>query len=96
MPSLDLESRLPVDELDGCVRRNLAEMPPDDRDVIERCDLEGLTVRSYAESAGLSLPAAKSRLLRARRRLREALIQNCQVRFDDSGHVCCHVPRGSG
>jgi len=96
LPSPDVESRLPVDELDACVRRNLVEMPPDDRDVIERCDLEGLTVRGYAQAAGLTLPAAKSRLLRARRRLREALIQNCQVRFDDNGQVCCHVSRGSG
>jgi RNA polymerase sigma-70 factor (ECF subfamily) len=89
------EGRSPVDELAACLRHNLALMPAEDREVIERCDLEGATVRGYAEEAGLSLPAAKSRLLRARQRLRVALVRNCQVRFDENGRVCCHVDRAS-
>jgi RNA polymerase sigma-70 factor (ECF subfamily) len=57
--------------------------------------LQGHTVRAYAEANGLTLAAAKSRLLRARKRLRERLIENCQVRFDEAGQVCCHQPRDS-
>lgn len=87
------DERVPVDELDACLLRNLGEMPPEDRQIIEQCDLQGIRQHDFAQTHGLSLPAAKSRLLRARRRLREALTRNCQVQFDDSGHVCCHVPR---
>lgn len=87
------EKRHAVDELDACLARNLAEMPVEDRLIIEQCDLQGLRQQDFAQAHGLSLPATKSRLLRARQRLREALTANCQVRFDDSGHVCCHVPR---
>jgi RNA polymerase sigma-70 factor (ECF subfamily) len=87
------DEREPVDELDACLLRNLAEMPAEDRQIIEQCDLQGIRQHDFAQAHGLSLPAAKSRLLRARQRLREALTRNCQVRFDDSGRVCCHVPR---
>jgi RNA polymerase sigma-70 factor (ECF subfamily) len=85
--------RAPVDELDACLLRNLAEMAAEDRQIIEQCDLQGIRQHEFARIHGLSLPATKSRLLRARQRLREALTRNCQVQFDDSGHVCCHVPR---
>ncbi|RMF16914.1 MAG: sigma-70 family RNA polymerase sigma factor [Gammaproteobacteria bacterium] len=83
--------RAPVDELDACILRNLPQLSADDRAILEACDLQGQTVRAYAEAQGLRLSAAKSRLLRARQRLREALIRNCQVNFDeDTGQVCCH------
>ncbi|WP_407276700.1 sigma-70 family RNA polymerase sigma factor [Halothiobacillus sp. DCM-1] len=84
--------RAPVEELDGCVARNLPALNAEDRHILECCDLQGQTVRAYAEVNQLTLAAAKSRLLRARKRLRDSLIQNCQVRFDESGQVCCHTP----
>lgn len=87
------EERAPVDALDACLLRNLAEMSREDRDILEQCDLQGVRQQAYAQAAGLSLPAAKARLLRARKRLRDALMRNCQVRFDETGRVCCHVPR---
>ncbi len=85
------EERAPVDALDTCIARNLPFLGDDDRDILQRCDLDGQTVRGYAESAGLSLPAAKARLLRARKRLREILVERCGVRFDADGSVCCHA-----
>jgi RNA polymerase sigma-70 factor (ECF subfamily) len=87
------EARAPVDELDACLLRNLAEMAPDDRDIIDQCDLQGVKQKDYASANGLSLSAAKARLSRARYRLRAALTVNYQVRFDETGRVCCHVPR---
>jgi RNA polymerase sigma-70 factor (ECF subfamily) len=86
------DERAPVDELDTCIARNLPTLSPEDRHIIEACDLHGQTVRAYAEANGLTLPAAKSRLLRARKHLRDTLVLHCQVRFDDAGLVCCHTP----
>jgi RNA polymerase sigma-70 factor, ECF subfamily len=51
-----------------------------------------MRLHDYAKARGLKLPTVKSRLQRARRRLREHMTGACQVQFDDSG-VCCHVPR---
>ena len=91
LPAPAAEERAPVDALDACIARNLQWLGDDDRDIVQRCDLDGQTVRAYAEAAGLSLPAAKARLLRARKRLRDSLVEHCGVRFDADGSVCCHA-----
>lgn len=87
------EERDPVDALDACLARNLQRLEADDRAILAACDLRGQTVKRFAYHAGLSLAAAKSRLLRARQRLRALLVLHCQVQFDASGRVCCHAPR---
>jgi RNA polymerase sigma-70 factor (ECF subfamily) len=88
------ESHLePVDALSECVGRVLQELSPEDRDIIQQCDLNGVRQQVYADSHGLSLSAAKSRLLRARQRMREMMTANCQVRFDEAGRVESHIPR---
>ena len=86
----------PVDLLSGCLPRVLAELAAEDREAIQLCDLNGLTQTRYAELKGLSLPAAKSRIQRARQRLRARLLQACQVRLDEAGRVCAFVPRLPG
>lgn len=83
----------PVDGLSQCLPRVLAELSAADREAITLCDLEGLTQQAFAERLGLSLPAAKSRVQRARARLKARLTERCQVKFDETGQVCCFVPR---
>ena len=82
-----------VDALSHCLPRVLSELSAEDREAITLCDLQGMTQQDFARRLGLGLPAAKSRVQRARRRLQAQLVQACQVRFDDSGSVCCFVPR---
>ncbi|HQS03995.1 MAG TPA: sigma-70 family RNA polymerase sigma factor [Halothiobacillus sp.] len=88
MPSA--EDRAPVDQLDGCLLYRLSERPPADRAIIQACDIQGQTVREFSQTQGLSLAAAKSRLLRARSRLRADLIAHCGICFSEDGTVCCH------
>ncbi|MDZ4255830.1 MAG: sigma factor-like helix-turn-helix DNA-binding protein, partial [Sulfuritalea sp.] len=83
----------PVDGLAQCLPRVLAELAAEDRDAITCCDIEGMTQKDYAARLGLSLPGAKSRLQRARARLKARLTVACQVSFDAGGAVCCFVPR---
>jgi len=82
-----------VDQLAACVPRVLSELSTEDREAIERCDLEGMPQAQYAALKGLSLPGAKSRIQRARMKLRMKLLEGCNVRLDSSGKVCCFVPR---
>jgi len=77
----------------ACLPRVLSELDPQDREAIELCDLQGMPQAEYARLKGLGLPAAKSRVQRARRRMREHMTQACQVRFDDAGRVDDFVPR---
>ncbi len=89
------EAPAPVDLLSACLPRALADLKPAEQDIIQACDLDGLTQSEYARRYGLSLSAAKSRLLRARKRLKTRLVENCRVRLDsDSRQVCCFIRRG--
>ncbi|ODU86952.1 MAG: RNA polymerase subunit sigma-70 [Thiobacillus sp. 65-69] len=83
-----------VESLAACLPRALSELSDEDREAITRCDLEGMSQEDYAHLKGLTLPGAKSRVQRARKRLREDLSDACQVKFDAAGKVCCFVPRG--
>jgi RNA polymerase sigma-70 factor (ECF subfamily) len=83
-----------VDALAGCLERTLAELSADDAAILQACDIQGLTQRAYADRHGLTLSATKSRLLRARQRLRDRLTTVCRVRFDPAdGRVCGHDGR---
>jgi len=82
-----------VEDLSECLPRVLLELSTKDREVITLCDLEAMSQQHFADFKGISLPAAKSRVQRARRRLRQTLEINCQVRMNDVGNVCCFVPR---
>ncbi|MDO9028921.1 MAG: sigma-70 family RNA polymerase sigma factor [Hydrogenophaga sp.] len=84
----------PVDTLaQACLPRVLSELDPRDREAIQLCDLQGMEQGDFARLKNLSLPAAKSRVQRARKRMRERMTTACQVSFDDVGRVDDFVPR---
>ena len=83
----------PVDLLSACLPRVLTELAAEDREALELCDIGGMSQKAFAELKGLSLPGAKSRIQRARQRLRARLLCACQVQLDERGQVCCFVPR---
>jgi RNA polymerase sigma-70 factor (ECF subfamily) len=87
------EQTEPIVALGECIGRVLTELSVEDRDIIEQCDMNGIKQRAYADTHGLTLAAVKSRLLRARQKMRETLSTNCKVQFDAEGRVDGHVPR---
>jgi RNA polymerase sigma-70 factor (ECF subfamily) len=87
------EPIVPVDDLSECVVRVLSELSDQDREIIQHCDIEGTKLQDFADAHHLSLPAVKSRIQRARQHMRSHMTAACQVKFDEVGHVCCHVPR---
>ena len=88
-----VEATDPVVTLSACVGRVLSELSAEDRDIIEQCDLNGMKQQDYARVHDLTLAAVKSRLLRARQRMRTTLSTNCRVQFDEQGRVESYVPR---
>lgn len=89
-PQKDIDT---VEQLTGCLPRVLSELAEDDRDAINLCDLQGMAQADFAKLKGLSLSGAKSRLQRARERLRAQMTSACQVKLDHSGGVEDFVPR---
>ena len=61
------------EELAGILRKTIQGLPQGFRIVFVLRDVEGLSTEETAETLGLSIPAVKSRLLRARLQLRERL-----------------------
>lgn len=93
LPAPSARVQSPVEALAQCLPRVLTELSATDRLALTLCDIEGQPQQALAERLGISLPGAKSRLQRARRRLHRRLVEACQVRFDEQGRVCCFTPR---
>jgi RNA polymerase sigma-70 factor (ECF subfamily) len=60
-------------ELKAILQKTIQGLPPGFRTVFTLRDVEGLSTEETAEALNLSIPAVKSRLLRARLQLRERL-----------------------
>jgi RNA polymerase sigma-70 factor (ECF subfamily) len=82
----------PVDSLAQCLPKALGKLTAEDRAIIEACDLQGVSQQHYAACNGLTLPAVKSRIQRARLRLKDILKTQCRIRFDENQNVCCFFP----
>ena len=67
-------------ELKDILTRTIQGLPPSFRTVFVLRDVEGLSTEEAAEALDLSIPAVKSRLLRARLQLRERLSRYFQKR----------------
>lgn len=82
-----------VDGLVQCLPRVLAELSDQDRLAITLCDMEGRSQQALAERLGISLSGAKSRIQRARKRLKAKMEKGCRVRYDENGRVVGFLPR---
>jgi RNA polymerase sigma-70 factor, ECF subfamily len=69
----DPEQNYSQAELHTILEKTIKGLPPGFRVVFELRDVQGLSTEETAEALGLSIPAVKSRLLRARLQLRERL-----------------------
>src|SRR5246500_4921600 len=73
-------------ELRDILSRTIQGLPPGFRTVFVLRDVEGLSTEETAEALDLSIPAVKSRLLRARLQLRERLGRFFQKRESGDGN----------
>jgi RNA polymerase sigma-70 factor (ECF subfamily) len=62
-------------ELNRAIRGGIASLPPEQRTVLVLSDVQGLNYQEIVEVTGLSLGTVKSRLSRARTKLRDYLLE---------------------
>jgi RNA polymerase sigma-70 factor, ECF subfamily len=67
------EDRYSQEELAGILSQVIGELDPPFRTVFQLRDIDELSTEETADALGISVPAVKSRLLRARLKLREKL-----------------------
>jgi RNA polymerase sigma-70 factor (ECF subfamily) len=72
-PQATPETAVAQREVSGVLRGEVRRMPPILRRVLELRDVQELPMADVAQELGISVPAAKSRLLRARQELRQKL-----------------------
>ncbi|GKX49844.1 sigma-70 family RNA polymerase sigma factor [Budvicia aquatica] len=89
LPVLDSDTQ-PIEKLTTCLPQTLQKLSEQDQYIIQACDIEGFPQLMIAEQMGLTLPAFKSRLLRARLKLKEIMLSECQIEFADDTSICCH------
>jgi len=77
-------------ELGDILRKTIQGLPPGFRTVFVLRDVEGLSTEETAEMLGLSVPAVKSRLLRARLQLRERLAKYFRSKKNGDGQREVH------
>jgi RNA polymerase sigma-70 factor (ECF subfamily) len=95
--ALDLPEELPdddiVSELFPCVRTMINNLPEQDRQALVLTEYQGLTQKELSTRLGLSFSGAKSRVQRAREKLRQMLLACCHFELDRRGHVINYQSR---
>ncbi len=93
---LDLPEELPdediVSELLPCVRAMVLALPDQDRQALILTEYQGLTQKELGERLGLSFSGAKSRVQRAREKLKQELLACCHFEVDRRGHILDYYP----
>ncbi|MDQ5985135.1 MAG: ECF RNA polymerase sigma factor SigW [Syntrophus sp. SKADARSKE-3] len=83
------EDRVIRQEMNGCIREVINSLPDAYRTVIILSEIENLKDAEIAEVLSINLQAAKIRLHRARKKLREALSSACIFYRDERNELAC-------
>ncbi|GCE12448.1 RNA polymerase sigma factor SigZ [Tengunoibacter tsumagoiensis] len=96
VPLEDAEEMLPLDEIpEEDMQAQLAAsvvamidcLPPTYQEALLLTDMQGLSQKELATRLGLSFSGAKSRVQRAREKLKQVVLDCCHVEFDRLGRV---------
>jgi RNA polymerase sigma-70 factor (ECF subfamily) len=82
-----------VTELLPCVRAMVLSLPAQDRQALILTEYQGLPQKELAARLGLSISGAKSRVQRAREKLKQQLLACCHFELDRRGHIIDYQPR---
>lgn len=74
-------------EIAQCLKAMIMYLPEEYKQALILTEFENLTQKALSERIGLSLPGAKSRVQRARTRLKKMLLACCQLELDRRGNI---------
>lgn len=82
------ESISTISKMQPCILKVLPKLNYSEREILELCYLNNMPQQQYANLHKITLSATKSRLMRAKKKLKLQLINECNVQQDSTG-VCC-------
>lgn len=91
--AMDEDEESVAQQLIPSVKAMVAQLPPRYRQAIVLSEYSGLTQREVGERLGISLSGAKSRVQRAREKLKEMLLDCCHFELDRQGRIIDYQPR---
>ncbi len=86
---LEHDEAIVIDEMNDCIRDVIDSLPPDYRTALVLHDLQGLTAEEISRISECSLATVKIRIHRARKRLRDALQDQCRFYHDRDQVLRC-------
>ena len=93
---LQLPEELPdddiVSELFPSIRAMVNSLSPQDRQALILTEYQGLTQKELSKRLNISFSGAKSRVQRARQRLKQLLLACCHFELDTRGHILNYEP----
>ncbi len=75
------------EEVINCLEPLVGELPEKYREALLLTDIQGLTQKELSEKLNISLSGAKSRVQRAREKLKETLLNCCHLEFNRAGRI---------
>jgi len=96
----DLDEAVPPkdvkDEICGCITRLARTLKPEYAEALQRIDVDGVSVKAFAEEAGITAGNAGVRAFRAREALRKQVIASCGTCADHGCLDCrCGQPKST-
>jgi RNA polymerase sigma-70 factor, ECF subfamily len=85
-----------LQELAACLAPMLRQLDPPYQQAVTLTDLRGVTQAEAAKRAGISFSGMKSRVQRARKRLKTVLEECCRIELDRRGGIIEYEPRQPG
>ena len=105
-PTTELPETLPVSdepadddavrELLPCVAAMVDRLPDAYREALRLTEYEGLSQKALSERLGISFSGAKSRVQRARAKIKEQLLACCHFQLDHAGRIVDYQPHCMG
>lgn len=93
-PDAAADERIVVAEMNDCIRRVIDSLPDTYRTALILHDIEGLSAEQTAEVSDCTTATAKIRIHRARRRLKQALANQCTFYHDQDSVFRCDRKAG--
>ena len=94
--SEELDATTANEDMAKCLKVMIRYLPEKYKEAIILTEFQNLTQKELGERLGLSVPGAKSRVQRARAKLKEMLLNCCHLEFDRQGNVVDYKNKNNG
>lgn len=74
-------------DFSNCVKPFLKKLSKQDKELLEAINIKGISQKKYAQDNGLSYSTVKSRVQRARQKLKLLFLECCDIESDNYGNV---------